>query len=136
MVYQGTIVLPLLTLPMFFVDGQSSFYQVLLFLSWCIITAWKSNNTEYKTSAARNPVFYDEIHFFLSATVIPFFITLVIFLLILCGAHNRIERGHWILTVRNFHSKILADFLYVKFPAIICETVKSTRFFKEYFSGK
>lgn len=71
---------------------------MLLFLSWCILTGWKSLD-EINTDLANWTSFYDEVHFFLSATVLPFFISIIIFAAMFCGVNKRVERGNWVLAV-------------------------------------
>ena len=68
---------------------------MLLFLSWCILTGWKS--LDDVSGVWR--IIYDEVHFFLSATVLPFFVSIIIFIAMICGVNKRVERGNWILAV-------------------------------------
>ena len=66
---------------------------MLLFLSWCILTGWKSlDNVSWE-------IIYDEVQFFLSVTVLPFFVSIIIFIAMICGVNKRVERGNWILAV-------------------------------------
>ena len=80
---------------------------MLLFLSWCIITGWKSLD---KVAELSFPL-YDDIQFFLSATVLPFFISIIIFFSMVCGVSKKMERGKWVLTVSTVErDKIILSF--------------------------